>query len=270
MKSLNEEKLVYEKWLCAEPKAIVLLVHGLGAHRGRWQFFAQYMLKNGVSSYALDLRGFGNTKTLKAHIDSFEEYNRDILKLRDIIRQENPGKKIFLLGESMGALIAYLLAARSDALFSGLICISPAFKSKIKFSFLDYFNFCLSLLFNPRKYFKANFDSSMITHDADYLKVMDADPLEYRFATARLLFGILLSQIKVALFRNKIDIPVLFLLSGEDILVDSNVSVRVFEGLKNSNKQIIEYTGMYHALTIEKDRERVFADIYAWIGKNIG
>lgn len=270
MKSSNEEAPVFEKWLCAESKAVLLLVHGLGGYSGRWQFLAQYMVKNGVSSYALDLKGFGNTKTLKGHIDSFEEYNEDILRLCEIIRRENSGKKIFLLGESMGALIAYLLTARLESEFSGLICVSPAFKSKVKFSYFEYCSIFLSLIFNPRKKFKIDFDSAMITRDSDYIKVMDLDQRERRTATAGLLFEILISQFKAAFFKYKINIPILFLLAGDDMLVDSKVSARIFEKIKNDDKQIIEYAGMYHALTIDMDRERVFADIIAWIGKNIG
>lgn len=269
MKSSNDVSLVFEKWLCADVKAVLLLVHGLGGYSGRWQFLAQYMLPKKVSSYALDLKGFGNTKTLKSHIDSFEEYYEDILRLCEIIKQENPGKKIFLFGESMGALIAYLLAARSDRLFSGLVCVSPVFKSKVRFSFFEYFCIFLSLIFNPRKKFKVGFDSDMITRDVDYIKVMDANPYERRTASAGLLFEILLAQLKAAFFKNKINIPMFFLLAGEDKLVDSKVSARIFEKVKNPNKQLIEYAGMLHALTIELERERVFADIYDWIEKNI-
>jgi len=267
MKSSNEGTLVFEKWLCAESKAVLLLVHGLGGHSGRWQFIAQYMLQKGVSSYGLDLRGFGNTKTLKGYIDSFEEYNKDILRLCEIIRRESPGKKIFLLGESMGALICYILASISSSYFSGLICVSPAFKSKLKFSFFDYYKVFTSILFNPKKQFKIDFDSSMLTHDADYVKIMDSDPRECRSVTAWLLFEILLSQFKAAFFKNKINIPILFLLAGDDKLIDSKISERIFAGIKSGNKRIIEYENMYHALTIEAERERVFADIYDWIGK---
>jgi len=260
----------YRKWQVSSPGAVLLLVHGLGAHSGRWEFLSNFFLNKGVSSYAIELRGFGETTDLKGHIGSFDIWFKDILSLHDIIKKENPGKKVFALGESMGALIAFLMVADNPGLFDGLICISPAFKSNMKFTFLDYLKIFLALVYNPRKQFKMPFDAAMCTRDTDYQKVMDADPREHRMATPKLLVNTAAAMIRAEQFKNKIKIPVLFLLAADDdSLVSPAESKKVFNKLKTEDKKLIQYPDMRHALSIEKDREKVFKEIIEWLRKRI-
>ena len=255
----------YREWKVCAPKAVILLVHGLGAHSGRWSFLSEFFLKNNISSYAIELKGFGETRGLKGHIGSLDIYFSDIRAIRNVISQENPGKKIFILGESMGGLIAFLIVGRKERLFDGLICISPAFKSRIKFSLIEYIKITASSLYGPRKQFKVNFDSSMCTRDNEYLKVLDSDPGEHRLATSKLLLNLVFAQIKAAGLKDKIISPVLFLLAGCDKLVDPESSERIFDNLNLKDKTLIVYSDMYHALSIDVGREKVFSDILKWI-----
>jgi len=261
--------IVYRKWASPAPKAIFLLVHGLGAHSERWEFLSGYFLKNNISSYAIELKGFGETEGLRGHIDSFKSYFKDIESLRDIVGKENPGKKIFLLGESMGGLISFVLSAVKPALFDGLICISPAFRGRLKLGVLGYIKIISLLIYNSRKHLNIPFSSDMCTRDTDYRKAMEGDKREHRFATANLLFEMMLAQIKSNILKRRIKMPILFLLSGEDKMVDPGTSKKIFEGIGIKDKTLIEYPGMYHALSIDIGRERVFGDMLKWLQERI-
>ena len=264
--------LMYEKWLAEEtpPKAVMLLVHGLGGHCGRWEFLAGQLSKFGIAGYAVELRGFGlNERSAAGHIDSFNEYFADIAELCAIIRKEHPQKKIFLLGESMGGLLAYLAAIRELKCFGGLICISPAFKNKLKLSFAAYLKIIAALFYNPRKRFPLPFDSQMCTRDIGYQKKMESDKREHRQASARLLFNLLLAQQRAAIFKNKLKTPLLFLVAGDDQLVYSRATVDFFDKLKIKDKKLIQYPQMCHALSIDKDRGRVFKDMQEWMKARI-
>lgn|GEM_PF-186157 len=263
----NHKGVIYREWKVCAPRAAILLVHGLGAHSGRWSFLAEFFLRNNISSYAIELKGFGETKDLKGHIDSLDTYFNDIRIFRNLIAQENPGKKIFILGESMGGLIAFLMAGRKERLFDGLICISPAFKSRIKFSLMEYIKIMLSFIYNPRKQFRMNFDSFMCTRDNEYLKILNSDSREHRLATSKLLLNLVFAQMKAAGLKDKISSPVLFLLPGYDKLVDSENSERIFDNLNLKDKTIIVYPEMYHALSIDAGREKVFSDMLKWIDR---
>lgn len=265
MTTENNKELGHRKWLStapsAQPKAVFLLVHGLGAHTGRWEAMAEFLLHHGISSYAVELH----------RVAGFGSHNGDILRLRDIIKKENPSQKIFLVGESMGALISFLLARSRPGLFDGLICISPAFANKIKLSGLDYLKIAFALLYKPHKLFRVPFDSSMCTRDTDYRKKMDQDPSEHRTASSRLLTAILFAQMRVRFGSSlrPLGLPVLFLIAGEDKMIDHRATNAIFDRLDAKDKTLVEFPGMYHALSIDIGKEAVFQNILNWVEKKL-
>jgi len=244
---------------------VLLLVHGLGAHSQRWEFLGDFFLENNISSYAIELRGFGETEEHKGHIDSFKTYSDDILTLRDVIARENGNKKIFLTGESMGALIAFLIALRDKDFGDALICLSPAFASKLKASPLYYLRIFLSFFYNPKKQFTVPFDSEMCTRDPECRKRMNEDKREHRLATSKLMLAIVKAQLKSLMMKKKIGKPVLFLLAGKDMLVNPRVSKRIFNATRAQDKTLLEYPEMYHAISVDTGREKVFQDMLNWI-----
>ena len=269
MKKDKDTGLVYAEWIAPSPEAVFILVHGLGAHTGRWEHLAKFFLKNRISSFAIELRGFGETDSLKGDIDSFKTYIYDICRLRDIALSKNKGKPIFLVGESAGAVITFLTAATKDKLFNGLVCISPAFRSKIKNSFIDYIKVLTPLFYNPRKQFTIPFSSHMCTRDDGLRRILDTDPREHRFATSRFIFELIKTSLHSSALGKKISMPVLFLIPGDDSMIEHRVSREVFIGISADDKEIKEYPGMYHALSIDLGRNRVFKDILDWVKKKI-
>ncbi|MFH1245854.1 MAG: alpha/beta fold hydrolase [Candidatus Omnitrophota bacterium] len=257
--------LMYRLWDCPAAGAVMLLVHGLGAHSARWEAFSAYLLKNNIAAYAPELRGFGETPGLRGHIDSFERYYADIRALSALIRKDHPGKKVFLLGESLGGLITFLTAISAPELFAGLICIAPAFKSRLKFSPGEYIRIFVSLCYNPRRQFIIPSNVQMCTRDTSYQTEIERDTREHHLGTSRLLFNTLIAQIQAGYLKGRLRIPTLFLIAGQDLLVDSPTSLKFFQGLKVQDKTIIQYPDMYHALSIDLDKEKVFQDILAWV-----
>ena len=154
-------------------------------------------------------------------------------------------------------------------LFEGVVCITPALSNRLKFGLFNYAQMFLSLLYNPTKRFDLPFTTEMCTRDIGYQKMMDSDSREIRFATAHFLKNLLFAQIKVVILRKKIKSPILFLLAGNDLLVNSAFSRKIFESLSTQDKKLIEYPGMYHALNVDLERGKVFNDISNWIGSHL-
>jgi alpha-beta hydrolase superfamily lysophospholipase len=264
-----KSKLLYQSWQSADPKAVFLLVYGLGAHLGRWKFLADFLLAKNYSAYALELKGFGETPdTPRGHIHSFKIYYQDMNRLLTIIKNENPNKKIILLGESLGALLAFKFAALYPQDLTALICISVAFKNVMRFSLLNYFLMVSALLYAPRRQFEMPFTAAMCTRDTSYQAIMNQDPRELRLASAKLLYETLIVQLASPTLARRIKIPTLFLLAGKDQLVDPKTSRSIFAKIKSTQKKLIEYPEMYHALSIELGREKVFEDMLKWLQEN--
>lgn len=249
----------YKAWAHPSPRAALLLVHGLGANPAWWEPFGNFFLQNNYSSYAVDLRNSG----------SFAAFESDLKALRETIKEKNPQKKIFAVGESMGALIILSMALKCKDIFDGLTCISPAFRSTVPLKAMDYIKIFLPLLYNPRAKYRMPLSAAMCTHDTDFMKIIEADYNRDILSTSKVLFDIFLTQVSFLISRKTIAPAVLFLLAGEDKIVDSRVSKKVFSDLKSQDKTLVEYEGMYHALSIESGREKVFQDILNWIEKRV-
>jgi len=245
----------YRQWAYLSPGAVFLLVHGLGAHAGRWDFLVDFFATRGFISYAADLR-------------DFRDYYNKIARLRGSAAKDNPGKPIFLIGESFGAIVSLLTASREPDLFNGLICISPAFANRVRPAPIEQLKIAASLFYNPNKQFKLPFDSSMCTRDTDYIKKMDEDSREYRTVSSRSILDILLAQARSRGLKD-IKPPVLFLLAGEDKLVDPAAARKIFNGLEVKDKTLIEFPGMYHSLSIELGKEKVFVEMLKWVEQRI-
>ncbi|MGB2706228.1 MAG: alpha/beta fold hydrolase [Candidatus Omnitrophota bacterium] len=271
MKKCEKRNIIYRQWECPSPRAVLLLVHGLGGHSNNWEYFSEYFFRNRIASYAIELKGFGENVQayVKGHIDSLNTYVKDVRRLHYIIKKEHRGKRAFIAGESMGGLIAFMTAIKKPDLFNGLICISPGFASLLKFSMLDYIKMVSARFYRPKKQFIMPFDSEMCTQDPHCQRAIDNDPLEHRFATPKLLQSILIGQMYSKLLKHKIRMRALFLLGGKDSFVCGRTSRKIFKGLKTKDKELIQYPGMRHSLTAELGKEKVFHDALKWVEQRI-
>ena len=269
MQNEKNMEIGYRQWRPPSPRAIFLLVHGIGAHSGRWEAMADFFLLNGIASYAIDLKAFDPHGVPDDSPNRFRDYYDKILRLYDIVSKENPSKKIFLIGESMGALVSFLLVTGLPNSFSGLICLSPAFANKHKPTIVDSLKMLACLFHDKERRFKLPFDSCMCTRDADYIKRLNEDPREYRSIPAREIFDILTAQARMRFTKNKIGMPVLFLIGRDDSIADSQTASKVFKGLVAADKTLVEFPGMRHSLSIELGKEAVFEEILKWVEKRI-
>lgn len=249
----------YKSWIHPQPCCVAFLAHGLGANSSWWEEFAQFLLKNKISSYALDFRQH----------TSFREFFIAVKELRAIIKKDNPGSKIFAVGESMGSLIILSMALKDPYIFDGLACMTPAFNSRAPLKPFDYVRIFFPLLYNPRKEYHLPVSSDMCTRDPVYLKMIEATYDKDVLSTSQVLFDIFINQITMRSFPMKFETPLLFLVAGEDKLVYSDDTRKVFKKIRARDKELIEYPHMYHSLSIDLGREKVFNDILGWITRRI-
>lgn len=253
----------------ASPKAVFLLVHGLGAHSARWDFWGEYFAAHGYASYAVELRGFGRSPERPlGHVESWRLWDGDILALRDRIAADHPGRKIFIAGESMGGLVVYDLVARHPGRFDGTVLLAPAFKNGMRFPLSTYAKIGL-VPFRPKTMIALPFTSEMASRDPDYVAVMNANPDEVRVASVKLMAGFLPVQARAGRLAKGFEGPVLFLIPGVDHLVDERGGRKIFGKIVAADKTIIEYPEMFHALNIDLGREKVFADVLDWTARRI-
>jgi acylglycerol lipase len=235
-----------------KPKALLLLVHGLGARQERWDFLKNYCSKKHIVCAAIDVPGQ----------TPLSQWFKHIQNLQKKLTKKYPEIPLFLCGESLGGLMVYRCAAMNDQGLSGLILLAPAFKSKLRFSIIEYLAILVGTLV-PKIKIKAHFTAEMCTSDTHYQKMMKSNKKETRNFPTRLYLEIAWQQIKARL--DTVKIPQLFLLAGQDVMVDTKTSETIFNKKTHPHSRCIVYKGMRHALSIEKKRNIVFKDMVKWI-----
>lgn len=265
LKSLNGVQ--YREWTCMSPKAVIILVHGMGGYSGRFFEMGPCLAKSGFQVYAIEQQGHGESPTVKGHVDNFKLYTRDLKSLVNIARSANAGKKIFVFGESMGGLITLDFAIHHQKLIDGIILMSPAVKDKLPMTISKKLDIFFSSIFNPLKYFSAQFDAGMFTRDKVMAKRINSDPLELRAFTAKFYQAILKAMIFVNMMPWRIRLPVFEILGGNDLMVDAKAGEKFFKKIASKDKTLKWYPQMYHALYVDKDREQVFRDMVEWLNK---
>lgn len=110
-----------------EAKAVLICVHGLGLHHKSFNSFARRIAPRGIVTISFDVRGFGTYLASKGQDDlQIEDCVKDLIEVIKLIRDDNPDKPLFVLGESMGGAIALHVAAQAPELMDGVICSVPS------------------------------------------------------------------------------------------------------------------------------------------------
>ena len=115
-------------WQPETVKAVVVIIHGMGEHSGRYQHVAKNLTDNNFGVIAFDHFGHGKTEGKRGHNPSFDAVLESISKLTNKAINVFGKKPMFLYGHSMGgnAVINYTL--RKNHNFAGTIATSPMLK----------------------------------------------------------------------------------------------------------------------------------------------
>jgi lysophospholipase len=263
---VNGLRLAYRTWESANARAALVVVHGLGEHSGRYAEFGDRMAGSGISTYAMDLRGHGLSEGRRGHIATFDVFLQEL----DRFRREVEGlvdsrMPIFLLGHSLGGLIALRYQEEYNTRFDGAIIVSPWLATAMTVPrWKANAAHALSKLL-PALPIHANIDPALLSRDTDIGDAYRADPLVHDIVTPR-FFSEVSNAMGLALQRSeRIHNPLLFMAAGDDRLVDTERSIRFARSLTAPDVTVKVYAGHYHELLNELDRAAIHREVRDWI-----
>jgi alpha-beta hydrolase superfamily lysophospholipase len=108
-----------------------------------------------------------------------------------------------------------------------------------------------------------------LTRDAERANDFDTDSLIPKFMTVRMAKEIVEACSKIVGQSYYLKIPSLFLISGEDKIVDSQSTLLFAHGVDKKMTHIIQYPDHYHELWNELDRNEIFKEMKLWIDKQL-
>ncbi|TDQ19712.1 alpha-beta hydrolase superfamily lysophospholipase [Algoriphagus boseongensis] len=265
------KKLYLQAWMPENPKASLLLVHGLGEHSGRYAHLVEKLVDAGVAVFTFDGRGHGKSAEgkISAYFDSYEDYLKDIDVLYGKAKNYLKGIPSFIYGHSMGGglVAAYVLKYKPEA--TGVVLSSPAIKeaegtSKILIALSGLMNRFLPKL-------KAvKLDISGVSRIPEEVEKYISDPLNYQ-ENIPVRTGYELYQMMQFIQQNagQFELPFLLIHGDSDRLTNPMGSVEFFKQAKSSDKTFKLFSGGYHELINDSDREEVMELIKNWVGDRI-
>ena len=251
----------------SEPRSVVALVHGYAEHIGRYAHVAAYLVERGHAVYGYDQRGHGRSPGPRAYIDAFDTYVGDLAVFLDHVRDQVPGRPLFLLGHSMGGAVSAQYALRDEASLDGLILSSAALDLPTPPA-LQALAWLLGRLV-PRLP-TVKLDRHLISRDAAVIAQTDADPLYYRGGiparTAAELFG---AARHLRQHLEELTLPLLLLHGTADGITRPRGSQACYARARSTDKTLALYPGLYHETFNEPEKARVLKEVAEWLDEHL-
>lgn len=263
-------RIHWRAWLPeAEMRSALLLAHGYAEHSGRYEALGKRFAERGFGVWALDHRGHGRSKGQRGHVNRFAEYVSDLHALRVRVAEEAKDRPIFLVGHSMGGLVAIHYALRHGAGLRGVCISSPALGIVAEPPRLLRAIARILSVVVPRASFQGTVDPALLSHDLAVGPAYAADPLVHRRATARFYLELKRAIAEAHARAGELDVPMLILLAGDDRLTDPTAAAGFVAALRPELARTIVYPGFFHEVFNEIERERVFADLDRWLDERL-
>ncbi len=263
-------QLYYQGWLPeAEPKAILLLVHGLAEHSDRYQEMAKHFVTLNYGVFALDHRGHGKSEGLAGYVTRFQDYLIDLEAFYRIVRDKYPTTRIFMIGHSMGGTIATAYAIRHQRELAGLVLSGATLKVGESVSPMKVILARVLSRLMP-KVGLAAIDASAISRDPAVVAAYQDDPMVYRGKIRTRLGGELLNAMQEIQSRMpQIKLPVLVMHGSADRLSNPAGSQILYQRISSRDRTLKQYQGCYHEIFNEPERELVLSDLENWLNAHL-
>ncbi len=260
--------LHYEHWSPPEIKKVLVFIHGLGDHSGRYGPFVEYFTRHGYKVCLYDQRGHGKSKGKKVYVEQFEMLLEDLDQYVTFCRQSAPeGIPWYIAGHSLGGQILLNYLAKRPSLFQAAVASSPnlevalqipKWQEKLGKKLMDVW---------PTMKITGAANPELLSHDPKIVKAFQKDPLVSPYVTAKMGDEILRNLETIFSLCTLMHTPLLFLHGTSDYYCSLSGTRRFYNELVLAQKALKVYEGMYHELFNEIIREKVFQDIDVWFEK---
>jgi len=248
-------------------RAMVLLVHGLGEHVGRYDEWSDRFVSYGIGMAGVDLPGHGRSDGRRGHIGSFR-VTEQLLRL--LIKETGstfPGIPLILYGHSLGGGIVTDYLVRNSPGIKMAVVTSPWLKLAFEPPAYKMILAAVAGRLFPSFIQPSGLDINHLSHNAAVVKAYSEDPLVHDRISAG-LFNSTMNAARNSLEKSEnISVPVL-LLHGQDDMISSPGGSILLAG-KNSLIDLKIWPGGFHELHNEPDNADVFNFIINWIDKHL-
>ena len=245
------------------PRATVLVVHGLGEHAGRYDGLARQLNRWGYAVRGYDQYGHGKSGGLRGTVPQQQRLLDDLADLVESTRNRTPDIPLFLLGHSLGGLVAAGFVSRGTVPVDGLVLSSPALAPRL--NAVQKLLLAIVPRLAPNLTVSNGVDPHFLSHDRAVVQAYCKDPLVHDRISGRLARFIADEAERVRSCAPSWRVPTLLMYAGGDRIVDPRGS-HTFAAAAPRNVVTAQcFDGYYHEIFNERRAQPVFTRLRHWL-----
>lgn len=258
--------LVGQRWIPDEgqSKAEVLILHGYAEHSDRYRELAHVFASRGITTVAVDLRGHGRSPGKRGHVDRFEEYHADVSAALGAL--QHPTR--FVLGHSMGGLLALDIFAREAHGMRGVVITSPFLDVATPIPEFKAMAARILGTYLPTLALPSGLDAAGLSHDQDVVNAYKRDSMVFSTATGGWLREAQRAQQRVRALQSSA-LPMLFVYGDADPIVSPAANRDMAEKLAGKETTVVVRHGELHEVLNEVNRAELHDRVATWLEERI-
>lgn len=264
--------LYYQYWYPAdEIRAVLIIVPGIGGHSGLYAHVVEQLIPRHYAIYSFDMRGNGRSPGQRGFINSWSEFRDDLRAFLQLVQDQQPGCPVFLMGHSVGGVVAIDCVLHSPPEASGIrgvIAFSPAL-GKVGVSPAKKLLGRLLSRVLPRFSLHTGIDPKTASRDPAVWEINMQDSLRHDLVSARLGTEFFDTLEWVHAHASEWKLPLLILHGEDDQVALPEGGQRFFEEVHFADKERQEYPGARHEMQDEVNYQEVMADLENWLERHL-
>lgn len=266
----NGLKIYTQAWLPeGNLRGVVLMVHGLGEHSGRYAHVGVAFNAAGFAFYALDHHGHGRSEGERAYFDTFDHAVRDLQQYAEGVKAAHPGKPLFIYCHSLGTLIGLSYALWAGADLRGMIVSGTPLELEAHTAKPLVWAASLLNSIAPKTQI-SSLPPKFLSTDAAAVKAYEQDPLnDHKNPRARMGYHVLHVSRDIRSRMSNLKMPLFIVHGSDDALCPPAGSQTLYGGAGATDKTLKIYPGLYHELQNETIKDTVIADLVNWLTAHV-
>ena len=262
LESFDGSSLYVSRDIPTSVQAIVVVVHGLAEHLGRYDELTKKLVEQNFGVYRFDHRGHGKSSGARAYYEDFNQIIDDVNFIVELAKGEYKHHSIFVLGHSMGGFAAASFGTKYPNKVNGIILSGAVTR--------DNKGLLTSVPAGlPTTNYLPNDLGDLICTDQEVVSAYMKDPLVLKEVSVGLFYE-LAKGVQWLTENSKAFVAPTLILHGCDDQLASEKDSRDFYGeIASTDKELKIYAKLYHEILNEPCKNEIMDEIIRWIKKQL-